>query len=39
MEEGRVDPISLFFTLQDSTDERVQKELDNLLKNIGLKVE
>jgi DNA-binding transcriptional ArsR family regulator len=39
MKEGRVDPISLFLTLQDSTDERIQKELDNLLKNIGLKVE
>lgn len=38
MEEDRVDPISLFLTLQNSTDERVQKGLDNLLKNIGLKV-
>jgi len=38
-ERGVVNPISLYFSLRDSQDERVQKELKNMLSEIGLGVE
>jgi hypothetical protein len=34
-----VDDLSLMLSLRDDTDERVQKELDTIRNNYGMKVE
>lgn len=34
-EEGRVDPLSLYLTLRDSPDERVQQQLETLLEAVS----